>query len=114
MKIKINRDRAGVVVIGNQFLVVFLAIVNIVGGQPLSSVGVPRHWGVGFLNEGMDKTFGSSCLARIFHSASHVRPGSITLFDGRFVRMFFVVGDPQCFNFPRVHYPKRMSFLGRE
>ena len=28
--------------------------------------------------------------------------------------MFFVVGDPQTFDFARVHYPKRMSFLGRE
>ena len=28
--------------------------------------------------------------------------------------MFFIVGDPQTFDFARVHYPKRMSFLGRE
>jgi hypothetical protein len=114
MKIKINWDGSSIVVIGNQFLIVFLAIVNVIGRQPLRWIGIPGHWGVGFLNEGVYETFGSSRLARIFHSARHIRPGSIALFDGRFVRMFFVIGDPQCFNFARVHYPKRMSFLDRE
>jgi len=68
-----------------------------------------EHRGFGFLNELVDNTFGRSRLAGIFHATSNFLPHTRSFLDWRFVGMFLVVGDPQTFDFTRVHYPKRMS-----
>jgi hypothetical protein len=108
VRIKINGDRPRIIIVWDQFGIVFLSLVNILRRKPFGSAGRPAVWSRGFLDESSHDALFCSRVADFTKTPGNFVPYFPSLCDGFFVWVFLVVSDPQLLDFGGIHYSKRI------